>query len=415
MSEKSIINHLKSIFKFEKEMQDWLQEEFDKKLSLADLITNTEKFEGFIPSSPIERKIFNSFNYCLKGLWSNIILSSDENISISRGKSESLKPDFTFYDEERESIVIVELKNSKNASRQTGTEFGAYSNEIKSHFPYLSDGDVINVIISPIWATLLKNYIFHEIFWLDRNIICLEPIKENEENKLKIIDINSLFGNIFIKNELNKLGGFQICLYDYEKITKEERKKIYPSLDQMRIAMDVIAKTGNAQKNNGFAFLWKDLSGDPLSPYNITIVNISAYKQIFENNNISQNNFTEKLFKTIQTSNSDGHGGSLFKIATEVKKILGDFCTPECEGFTNWKELYKFMKGNKLISFYSWGIYEDLFLERILKKQKKGDTKMSLRSPDEGIEFIRELLGDEFENSEVEHSLPINIDDDFPF
>lgn len=175
------------IFNTEDEMQKWLSIELHKNEGLMDIIDNYKTFSEYKPISTPEKKIFESFEYSLNSLYTNIIISENENISLKKG--DSLKPDFLLYSPERETIVVVELKNLSGPSRQAGTEISAYTSEVKSYIPFLSDGDVVNVIISSVWPTLLRHYIYHEIFWLQKNLICLEPVLKDEKILLNIIDI----------------------------------------------------------------------------------------------------------------------------------------------------------------------------------------------------------------------------------
>src|SRR5689334_14728819 len=73
-------------------------------------------------------------------------------------------------------------------SRQAGTEAGAYAGELRSHLPFLSDGDVVNVLISSVWPTLLRHYVAHEILWIGRKVLCLEPVEVGESHSLKIVE-----------------------------------------------------------------------------------------------------------------------------------------------------------------------------------------------------------------------------------
>src|SRR5690606_36324255 len=140
------------------------------------------------------------------------------------------------------------------------TEVSAYANEIKAYIPFISDGDIVNVVISSVWPTLLRHYVYHEIFWQQRNLLCLEPIKEKGEIKLKIVDVALIAEesvNLKLCNE--HLGGYHICLYDYNRYeTTKNQNGFDHYVKQMKAALSAMASKGNSQKNHGFAFLWKD-------------------------------------------------------------------------------------------------------------------------------------------------------------
>ena len=126
----------KEFFESEKEMQKWLSNELSNEKFLTDLILNIEEFENFKPNSLASKKIFQSFTHSLKSLYNTSVISEDENISFKKG--DSLKPDFLLYALETESVVIVEIKNSGHATREGGTELGAYASEVKSCLLYTS-------------------------------------------------------------------------------------------------------------------------------------------------------------------------------------------------------------------------------------------------------------------------------------
>lgn len=80
-----------------------------------------------------------------------------------------------------------ERKMQEWLSKKLEEAAGAYAGELKSHLPFISDVDIIHVVISPHWPTLLRHFIFNEIFWMQRNILCLEPYKkENDQVQLRV-------------------------------------------------------------------------------------------------------------------------------------------------------------------------------------------------------------------------------------
>jgi len=141
-------------------MQQWLSQELTDCGSIGNLLTpNSNDLSSLIPTTKVEQAIVASYSRCLASLSITKVISEDQNISIS-GR-ESLKPDFVLFAPETESIVIVELKNISGPTRQAGTELGAYSGEIRTAMPHLSDADIVHVLISPVWPTLLCHYVFH--------------------------------------------------------------------------------------------------------------------------------------------------------------------------------------------------------------------------------------------------------------
>ncbi|HIF5971469.1 TPA: hypothetical protein ACX3GO_004515 [Vibrio parahaemolyticus] len=147
------------MFENEKEMQAVLSNFLQKSGSLSEIIEPIMEEKNFTFEY---EKIISSYKYCIDHLVDNAIISEEKNISIF--ENEELKPDFLLYSP-MEAFVLIELKNNVSASRQAGTELIAYSNTLKSNFSFMSDDEVILVIISTKWNTLLSNYLFNEIVW----------------------------------------------------------------------------------------------------------------------------------------------------------------------------------------------------------------------------------------------------------
>lgn len=390
------------MFISEKEMQDWLSDKLQKDISLGDLLSNIEEFEDFTPSNLSERKMFESFNHCLKSLYINEVISGNKNISLN--PKDSLRPDFLLYSPEAESNLIVELKNFSGASRQAGTEISAYASEVKSYVPFISDGDIINVIISPVWPALLRHYVFHEIFWVQRNIICLEPTTNcDREVGLKIKDIPSLIeDDATFKIGYEHLGGYQLCLYDYNLYSDpNNRSRIDPHIEQMKTAINAMATKGNSQKSHGFAFLWKDNWELSLAPYSITVINFAPFQSVerlFHDENFMPNEITEKFVDIITDFAPEGHGESLNAITDSGIKFIENFCSPRHEGFTKWDNLKDTMlRKCDLISFHPWGVFEELYSDKLLNEYQNGNLTISSDNPELGLRMLNEVIDPNYE------------------
>lgn len=384
------------IFEDESQMQTWLSNELNNDDCFRNLIINVEDIERYIPTSLADRKVKESFHYCLSSL--DIVVIMAENANISFNPADSLRPDFLLYAPETEAVVIVELKNIVSPSRQAGTEVSAYANEIKTYIPFISDGDIVNVVISSVWPTLLKHYAFHEIFWQQRNLLCLEPIKVDGEIKLKIVDITLIAEdsvNLKLCNE--HLGGYQICLYD-DNLYKEpeNRTRLAPYVKQMRTALAAMASKGNSQRNHGFAFLWKDNWELSLAPYSITIINFAPFQSFerhFHNEEFEPNDISNKFIDIIKEHDPMGHGNSLQAISTQAEKFLEHFCTPRSEGYHEWYTLRDIMLSRcELVSFQAWGAFEEIHAEKLLQRYKSGELYLSFDSPEIGLELVEELI-----------------------
>lgn len=391
-----------SIFTSEAKMQEWLENKLTSIDGLADIINNIESIKNYIPQNLSESKIKQSFLYCIESLYLNHSLTRNQNISSTKG--ESLNPDFLSYAPETESIVIIELKNQQGATREAGTELSAYASEIKSALSYISDGDIINVIISPVWPTLLKHHLYNDIFWQGKNTICLEPFTQENEILLKIIDIPLLVqADIPQKISEEHLGGYHICLYDdtlYQQPISETKLDQYMAL--IKASISSMSTKGEKMNTHGFSFLSE---GYGLSPYFITIVNAAPFKsieRIFHSNDIKSYSdlplIEQKILDTYLEYAPEGHGASLNSLCETASLMLENICKPRAEGFTSWDELKKHIQFNcKPIYFESWGIFKELTIEKLSYKYKNGSYNIELNDVNLGFEVIDEIV-DEYYN-----------------
>ena len=80
-----------------------------------------------------------------------------DNTSISRSVGEILKPDFVLFNRRLGKIVLIELKDDVLPERQAVAELLAYEREIRNHFPFLGQLEVVFVLIAREWSDLLTH------------------------------------------------------------------------------------------------------------------------------------------------------------------------------------------------------------------------------------------------------------------
>jgi len=379
-----------SIFKKELDMQEWLRKELNECYGLSDLIINCVDNNA---STDAERKINSSYEYCLKSLDLTEVISEDKNISLKKG--DVLRPDFLLYSVETESIIIVELKNISNPTRQVGTEISAYASEVKSYLPFIASGDIISVIISSTWPTLLRHFLFNEIFWLQKKILCLYPVEAKGKIRLKIKNARDIIENdVSIKLQDDCIGGYQICLYHKDIYHPVIDFKNY--LEQMRTALLSMSVKGNSLNNHGFAFLWKDNRRFSIAPYSITILNFSSFQsfgQSFNRSDTENYEISKRFLKIVNTHSPMGHGQSLDEITEHSQEFLSIFCNPMVEGYHYWYSLKEFMLENSdLLAFTGWGIFGELYSDLLSEEYKSGNMEISSTDPRLGLKLINRLV-----------------------
>lgn len=388
------MNDNNEIFKFESEMQSWLSQKLSQIDGINDLICNSEYIDRFVPSSREEKKVWDNFKYCIEGLDCNELLIANKNISLKKG--DVLKPDFILYSIESQSIVIVELKNFPDATREAGTEISAYAGEIKTYFPFLSEGDLINIVISPSWPTLIRHHLFFEIFYQKRNILCLTPCKRGKEILFKVISPTILTAeNSLYKISSKHLGGYNLSLYD-PGLYHEQPINMDERIEQMKTALNVVASKGNIHSGHGFAFLWKDHSEKSLAPYSIVIMNVAPFQSIdwlTDVENDERNEITKKFIHILDEYDPIGHGESLNDITAKCTQFLDNFCEPRKEGFLTWDRILYQLKGRaEFIAFKSWGIFDELYMDELFIEYKKGNFTLKDNDPDLGMKVINSII-----------------------
>jgi hypothetical protein len=390
------------LFENERKIQQWLSESFAQGHAIKDLITNLDDFDlvNFPPDlSHAALKVYETFHYCLQSFEVNEVIM--ENTNISLGPRDSLRPDFLIYAPETETVIILEIKNIAGPSREAGTELSAYSAEVKNYIPFLSDGDVVNVIISTQWPTLLRHYIFNEIFWLQRNLICLQPVETATGTALAVLDPKVVItDDLRPAIGLQHLGGYQLCLYDDELYRGGDFDRHDDYKEQMMTALNAMSVKGYAQRSHGFAFLWKNNFKSGLAPYNITLINIAPFRtleRLFHDEKFEPNPMTLRMVDMVKEYAPDGHGMTLESIKNYGERFLAHFCTPRTEGFSTWEYLRSYVfKETDVIAFVGWGFFGELYFDRLHKAYLEGDQHISSTDPFVGIALLDELIDENY-------------------
>jgi len=381
------------LFENEKKMQEWLECELKNREGLGDLIDGIDTVPKSISSRSSE-KINGVYHYCLRALHMLEVIAANENIAL--GKKDSLKPDILAYAPETQSIVIIELKNISGPTREAGTELSAYCAEINNYLPFISDADIVNIIISNEWPTLLRKHAVQDILWRGRKLLCLRPYRNQSEIRLKAVPPEELgCAEVDLKLNPQHLGGYQLCLYDYGRGSD----RLDQNLPQMRTALSAMAAKGNLAGNHGFAFLWKDLWKDSCAPYSITILNVAAFNQLdrflidlHEGEELS--GMKDRFLRLVADYSPEGHSWSLVELTREAERFLKGFCSPKPEGFTTWPGLFKVMSDRaEHVSFAAWGFWGERHLEMLQKEYNSGQTPF-FDSPEFGLRLVSDVIDD---------------------
>ena len=382
------------LFDSEQEMQEWLRLAFSQDNDFSSLIVNGEYIEALKPTGFIERKFATSYRMAWRALQYVEVLTDNQNIALMKG--EVLRPDFMLYGQESQTIAVVELKNLPNTTREAGTEFGAYAAAIRSYLPFLADGDVISVLISTDWPTLLRHFVRNEILWLGRTVICLEPIRRGRKFALEIKGIDHfLQTESSVKFSADTVGGLCLSLHDYG------RQGLDRHVMQMRAAGAAMASQGSALKSHGFAFLWKDHRSDIPAPYCFTIANIASFQTLTRllvgpPPYKTVNRTHKKLLEIVRNFDPQGHGVSLHEIARRGREFLQSCSSPQIEFGTDWANLKTDINENseKMMGFYPWGFFAEAFHEHLKAEYDRGNHNVAPDCPRIGWKVVEELVAD---------------------
>lgn len=385
-----------AIFENEQKMQDWLERELSDREGLTEIIEDFD-FGTAKTASWSFRKVLESYEYCLQSLDLLELISRNEDISIS--PKEILRPDILAYAPETQSVFIIELKNISGPTRQAGTELSAYCAEVNNYLPFISDSDIINVIISMEWPTLLRRHVVQDILWRGRKLICLRPELIGSDIRLKVVTPDDLgCAEVDLKLSPHHVGGYQLCLYDDELYSHSpNRDRMNAHLPQMKSALSAMAAKGHALGSHGFAFLWRDLWAESLAPYNITILNVASFNRLDrfllelpEGDDLAE--ISRRLLRMVSEFSPEGHGNSLNDITNEGERFLRAFCTPRTEGFFTWPALRDVMdRRADHVAFTAWGIFGERHLD-LLDQEYSAGNNPDFFSPQIGIKLVNWIV-----------------------
>lgn len=395
-----------SIFKNENEMQSWLEKEMEDIEGLGSLLFNVESIKNYKPRNEVEKKIKDSYMHCLPSLYLTEIITKNQNISSSSG--DILKPDILAYGIERESLILIELKNLSGTTREAGTELAAYSGELKGYLSHLSDGDIMNVIISPFWPTLLKHYVFNNIVWQNKNMICLEPCIVENKIVLKPLEFSILLqAEMPQKFGPEHLCGYHICLYDDSQYSHDRGPtKLHGQIEVIKASIARMAAEGEKANSHGFLILTKEINGYGLAPYMITLVNaapLSSIERYFHSDEIKTYKdlpfIGQKIYDIVTYYEPLGLGANTSKIFISGKSYLKKICNPQIESINPWTILRGEINNwrTEAIYFESWGVFKEKSMEILFNRYQSDDYDYNLNSIQLGFEVIEELVDEQYE------------------
>jgi hypothetical protein len=252
--------------------------------SFLDRTQGQEQLRGILenPSNPnviptpsvdhlIRRRIAHAARQVLDSLIDLQVISVDRNIS---GQGGTLRPDVLAFDRTRRRLVCFEFKRASGAAREALTELLAYEQEIRNNLPFTSEDNVVFVIMSTTWSTLLEHAVGGAIVFGNRRVLCLEidasAGAENLTWRLRLPRAWSLLGGDFPRNAFVATTAL---LTPADTFSDESSQLVVPIQ-----GLELVARELERSHAHGFALLWKDGADDaPPGRCGLTFVGINPY------------------------------------------------------------------------------------------------------------------------------------------
>jgi len=166
--------------------------------------------------------------------------------------------------------------------------------------------------------------------------------------------------------------------------------------NQIRTALNAMSAKGNSLRTHGFAFLWRNIYEVGLAPYTITMVNYSSFQALpyaFLDPDYLPNDTAMRFLQLIRDHAPEGHGQMLDKICEAGERFLNSFCEPRPEYFTDWMNLKpQIFQETDALAFVGWGIFEELFYERLAKEYEMADFDYRHDNPLLAISMLNEII-----------------------
>jgi len=340
----------------EKEIQTWLENDYENILQNINGIEYLDSFnkniDDNIPEMSLDffihQKFINSAKYVKDNLYLLDLITNDDNVSTTKG--EILRPDLLLFNNETNTFIVVEIKREHGAERQAVSELLAYEHEIQNLMPFMSKTDIVFIIISADYRTLLEHSVSSLAIWQNKKILPLKisGIDSSDSSKWNLsfhkIDSWSLLSHTNILPE--QISTAELVLYDKDAYNpqinvKDKKDNIYV----INKGLELIIKEAERNNISGFVILIKNTVPTlDLNNYSIVIgvVNHFSFLEHIEDNSSKIKDYF------LNDENFFGFDNHLQDIPfmDNSLKYLKNFYNPEYEGFDNWSNYREQLEEN---------------------------------------------------------------------
>lgn len=279
----------------------------------------------------LRRKLQSAARLILDALeGAEMVSRTPKNISLN--KADRLLPDLVLVNREQARLIVVEIKRSAETARETLTELGAYEQEVRNLLPYISDLELVQVVISTDFPTLLDHGIAGMAMWTSRQILCLQVTAVDPDLRLSV-HLPSAWSPI-VQGVLpaNAVKMHTLVLYDADE---EKIDRVLPH------ACDLIARNADRCGAHGFLMAWRRPSSEPnaLYQYFVSVGSLNPFAflpssvatDLIDIGTVPLGNFL--LDEALDLAEASG---ITFEVAEPAVTVLRTVCAPAWEAETDW-------------------------------------------------------------------------------
>lgn len=369
-------------------------------------ILKIDENEDFIPNLSIDYMLKYQYLQSARNVLEAIngelqVITGDVIKNISLNASERLMPDFILVNESSGQIIIIELKRDSQSEREAITEILGYAQEVKNHLPFLSEYDLLYIIVSTNFDTLLKHSVSSLILNGTTNLLCLKPDVNNESCDFEVFIPDSWTDicQSFIPPEA--FSSYTLVLYNEKNKWPSDK---YEGLMLLETACELIARHADRTKSHGFCIAWENCyDRDNYSPYCITIFVLnprSFTENIMFREDLRVNNPLMDHLKKTSDCEFYNWPESTFRICDSAKDYLDNYCNPTWETAIYLSDFHHLYYQARPLHFKSWGSVGDFvqyfYTHPGVKKHYLPEAYrryIGFSDPDIGLQIINYLTG----------------------
>jgi hypothetical protein len=340
-------------------------------------------------------------------------ISGDRNISRTSG--EELRPDVLAYNPEEDTIVVFELKKSAQTGRQALTELLAYEHELQNHLPLLGTANIVFVLISPEWSTLMDHALTGSVAWAGKTCIGLEVHAAPTGRRLKV-HVPDAWAPL-LSHGLPEGGLNTVTLSLYSGVADDATGMESPTserdseetrdacLREIDTALQVIARDGERAGTHGFAILCDNTDFEPC-PWMILTGILNPFAFLHHGLRVGAPAGETEVSRFMADPGRDYLGvamdNTLGRILSRGRRYLEQSFDPLLESFLDWSSAKQVMRRiAPPVRMEFWGVLGDFARDFVLHEAVRTTQMPSLsrskhdwRSPHVGFTILSELTGE---------------------